>query len=95
MRRRADGALLTPTVKVPAPLEARTPNETMAARSARIDHKLSVATLVLRKLSPIDPRARLLGSAMLRRDETLLDAVLAQLQTELVGLLSEDWRPPR
>jgi hypothetical protein len=51
--------------------------ETMAERTARIDHKMAVAGLLLRNLSAIDPRARLLASAILRRDEVLVDAVLA------------------
>ncbi len=61
--------------------------ETFAERTARIDQKLSVAQLLLRRLSPVDPRARLLSSAVFRRDEVLLDAVLAKMTDEIFALL--------
>jgi hypothetical protein len=68
--------------------------ESMAERSARIEHKMSVATMVLRRLPPTDGRARLLASAILRRDEVLLDAVLSGMTEEVVGLVSERQKPP-
>jgi hypothetical protein len=60
--------------------------ETVSERTNRIDAKLSVATLLLERLSPLDSRARLLGSAILRRDEVLLDAILAEMTDEVVAL---------
>ncbi len=53
--------------------------ESVGERTMRIDRKITIATLVLERIPPADPRARLLSSAMLRRDEVLLDAVLAQI----------------
>jgi hypothetical protein len=52
-------------------------NSSVAERSERIDHKMAIATTLLRDLSPLDARARLLSSAILRRDEILLDAILS------------------
>jgi hypothetical protein len=60
--------------------------ETISERTNRIDAKLSVAALLLERLSPLDARARLLGSAILRRDEVLLDAILAEMTEEVVAL---------
>ena len=64
-----------------------TARETMAERTARIENKMALATLVLRKLSPLDARARVLASALLRRDEILIDAVLARMEDEIVRLV--------
>jgi len=73
------------SVRPRAPRDERPP-ESIAERTARIDDKIALATLVLPRLSPADARARLLHSAVLRRDEVLLDAVLAQLTDEIVTL---------
>ena len=62
--------------------------DTVAGRTTRIDQKMTRATLVLERLAPMDSRARLLGSAILRRDEVLLDAVLAEMTDELISLSS-------
>jgi hypothetical protein len=67
--------------------------ETVSERTNRIDAKLSVATLLLERLSPLDSRARLLGSAILRRDEVLLDAILAEMTDDVVALAAS--RRPR
>ena len=65
----------------------RTPaRESVSERTARIDSKLSIATLLLERLSPLDARARLLSSAILRRDEVLIDAVLAEMTDAVVAL---------
>ncbi|HVU00857.1 MAG TPA: hypothetical protein VHE30_03865 [Polyangiaceae bacterium] len=64
----------------------------MGERSARIEQKVARATLVLSRLSPTDGRARLLGSAVLRKDETLLDAVLGQMTDELIAATSKRGR---
>jgi len=45
----------------------------------RLESKLSEAATRLAKLEPQDARARLLHIAMLRKDEALLDGVLAEL----------------
>ncbi len=79
---------------VRAPVSSRTEvapatPETMGERTARIEQKVARATLLLQRLSPIDGRARLLGSAVLRRDEVLLDAVLGQMTDELLALSSD------
>ena len=60
--------------------------ESITERTARIDTKLSIAKLLLERLPPLDARARLLGSAILRRDEVLIDAVLAEMTDEVVAL---------
>jgi hypothetical protein len=62
--------------------------ETVAERTTRIEQKMTRAILVLERLAPMDGRARLLGSAILRRDEVLLDAVLAGMTDELISLSS-------
>ena len=45
----------------------------------RMDLKISAAKELLSKLEPQDARARLLHIAVLRRDESLLDGILAEL----------------
>lgn len=45
----------------------------------RLASKLAKATELLAKLEPQDARARLLHIAVLRRDEALLDGILAEL----------------
>ncbi|MEI9941805.1 MAG: hypothetical protein WDO69_31715 [Pseudomonadota bacterium] len=45
----------------------------------RLETKLAEAAALLAKLEPQDARARLLHIAMLRRDEALLDGILAEL----------------
>jgi len=69
--------------------------ETVTERTQRIDSKVAVARLLLSGLSPTDARARLLTSAMLRRDEVLLDAILAGMTEEIVALSRHPSRLPR
>lgn len=45
----------------------------------RLASKLAEAAALLARLEPQDARARLLHIAMLRRDEALLDGILAEL----------------
>jgi hypothetical protein len=45
----------------------------------RLEAKLAEANAFLVRLEPQDARARLLHIAMLRRDESLLDGILAEL----------------
>jgi len=49
----------------------------MTERNERIEQKMAIATSLLGGMSPLDARARLLSSAILRRDEVLLDAILS------------------
>ncbi|MEP7052133.1 MAG: hypothetical protein ABJB12_17345 [Pseudomonadota bacterium] len=56
----------------------------------RLATKLATAAALLAKLEPQDARARLLHIAMLRRDEALLDGVLAEL-----ALPARSTRPSR
>jgi len=49
------------------------------SREARIEQKLALAERRLRELGGQDSRARLLHAAVMRRDEGLLDAILASL----------------
>jgi len=68
--------------------------ESITERTARIEHKVVIAQLLLERLSPVDPRARLLGSAVLRRDEVLLDAILGQMK-DAIAALSQPKSGPR
>jgi hypothetical protein len=45
-------------------------------RSRRVDQKIVSARQLLATLAPDDRRARLFHAAIVRRDETLLDALL-------------------
>ncbi len=49
------------------------------SRDDRIEQKVRVATALMRDLPPTDTRVRLLNIAIMRRDESLLDGVLAEL----------------
>ena|SRR5689334_10811791 len=60
------------------PPAAPAPVSTGAARG-RLDAKLKLAREVLAKLPATDDRGRLLHVAIMRRDEALLDGVLAAL----------------
>lgn len=50
-------------------------------RMGRIDLKVRMAEVLLQDLPPTEPKARLLRVAIVRRDETLIDAILAELAT--------------
>ncbi len=50
-------------------------------RLGRIDLKVRIAQVLLEDLPPGEPQARLLRVAIVRRDETLIDAILAELAT--------------
>lgn len=68
------------------------PPETIAQRTARIDHKMAIATTLLREMSPLDARARLLSSAILRRDEVLLDAILSGMAEQALEVAADKSR---
>jgi hypothetical protein len=51
----------------------------------RIEHKVRLATALMRDLPMSDARVRLLHIAIMRRDESLLDGVLAELNKTTLG----------
>ena len=69
-----------------ASLSTRTQSRARTAvgsRDERIEQKLRVATALMRDVPPTDTRMRLLNIAIMRRDESLLDGVLAELNKPL------------
>jgi hypothetical protein len=60
----------------PTPVRKSDPNLSL---DQRLVGKLAEAAAMLARLEPQDARARLLHIAMLRRDEALLDGILAEL----------------
>jgi hypothetical protein len=60
------------------PLPARKSDPNLSL-DQRLVSKLAEAAAMLARLEPQDARARLLHIAMLRRDEALLDGILAEL----------------
>ena len=59
--------------------------DTLVRRQTRLEHKMSRALVLVGNLPFDDRRALLLRSALLRRDELLLDAVLADLGADAGG----------
>jgi hypothetical protein len=51
----------------------------LAGRSGRVEQKVRLAWLLLAELPPADATTRLLRTAVVRRDEVLLDQLLAVL----------------
>jgi hypothetical protein len=65
-----------------APLSKRTASSQRPAEGsldARLERKMRLASELVRNLPTTDSRVRLLYVAIMRRDETLLDGVLAEL----------------
>ena len=65
-----------------APHTKRSHSSTRPARGSlddRLEKKMLLAGELLRKLPSTDPRVRLIYAAVMRRDETLLDGVIAEL----------------
>jgi hypothetical protein len=60
--------------------ERSEPPPSEVARCLRVEQKVRVAQLVLDALPGGAARARLLRTAIVRRDEVLIDAVLGQLR---------------
>lgn len=60
----------------PAPGHKSDPNFSL---DQRLEKKLALAQALLARLEPNDARSRLLHIALLRRDESLLDGILAEL----------------
>lgn len=65
--------------RVPTPQPASRKSDPNLSLDQRLESKLTEAASLLAKLEPQDARARLLHIAMLRRDEALLDGILAEL----------------
>jgi hypothetical protein len=61
------------------PASPSAPPTSASATRVRLEAKLKTARALLEKLSAADDRARLLHIAIVRRDESLLDGVLASL----------------
>jgi len=76
-QRRTDGDPTDPGAEV-SPRSVPRTDETVGERTARLERKMALAMAALKDLPPTAARARLLASALLRRDEVLLDAVLAE-----------------
>jgi hypothetical protein len=66
-----------------APSENHETESVVIRRSRRIDRKITVAREMLATLPRDDRRARLVYAAIVRRDETLLDALLGADPTTL------------
>ena len=72
----------------PAPLKRSHSSTRPAAPGsldARIEHKVRLATALMRDLPISDARVRLVHIAIMRRDESLLDGVLAELNKPTHG----------
>jgi hypothetical protein len=65
--------------RVPTPPLASRKSDPNLSLDQRLESKLAEAASLLARLEPQDARARLLHIAMLRRDEALLDGILAEL----------------
>jgi len=61
------------------PANSSPPTSSAGATRSRLEAKLKAGRALLAKLSAADDRARLLHVAIVRRDEALLDGVLASL----------------
>ena len=65
--------------RTPTPAFATRKSDPNLSLDQRLVSKLAEAAALLARLEPQDARARLLHIAMLRRDEALLDGILAEL----------------
>ena len=71
-----------------APVSKRSPSSPRPAEGsldARLERKMRLASELVRDLPMSDSRVRLLYVAIMRRDETLLDGVLAELNKPASG----------
>ncbi|HET7541406.1 MAG TPA: hypothetical protein VFK05_16130 [Polyangiaceae bacterium] len=71
--------------RTPASPPVNRRSEPDLALDQRLEGKLAEAAALLAKLEPQDARARLLHIAMLRRDQPLLDGILAELASPSRG----------
>lgn len=72
----------SPELRAPAPSSRRAHSSTRPAVGSlddRLEKKMRLAGELMRHLPQTDARVRLLYVAVMRRDETLLDGVLAEL----------------
>jgi hypothetical protein len=60
-------------------------DRSLGSRDERLEHKVRLASALMRDLPSTDMRVRLLNIAIMRRDESLLDGVLAELNKPAVG----------
>lgn len=65
--------------RTPTPQPVSRKSDPNLSLDQRLESKLTEAAALLAKLEPQDARARLLHIAVLRRDEALLDGILAEL----------------
>ena len=65
--------------RAPAPRRVNREPDPELSLDQRLESKLARARALLTRLEPQDARARLLHIATLRRDEPLLDGILAEL----------------
>ena len=72
-------------VRERAPTGAPPSSGSAAAARTRLEAKLAHARALLASMPAVDDRARLLHIAVIRRDEALLDGVLASLGAQLPG----------
>ncbi len=73
-----EGSSVRERKPAPEPPRARTSDPAFSL-DERLESKLAEAAALMARLEPNDARARLLHIAMLRRDETLLDGIVAEL----------------
>jgi hypothetical protein len=81
------GSPTSERASVPVSKRARSSKRPAAPGSLddRIEGKLRIATALMRDLPSTDSRVRLLHIAIMRRDESLLDGVLAELNKPAAG----------
>lgn len=78
IRSRDDAASARPRQQSSSELRATSLDE-------RLEQKVRLASVLLRDLPATDSRVRLLNIAIMRRDESLLDGVLAELNKPAAG----------
>ena len=66
--------------------------ESITERTARIEHKVVIAQLLLERLSPLDTRTRLLGSAVLEAQGRHAQALKSRRgRARVTGLAYGSW----
>jgi hypothetical protein len=79
MRPRQESSPLAPDDAPVASTRSPSGSRSVGSRDERLEHKVRLASVLMRNLPPSDMRVRLLNIAIMRRDESLLDGVLAEL----------------
>jgi hypothetical protein len=67
------------------PRQQTSPELRASSLDERLEQKVRLASALLRNMPPTDTRVRLLNIAIMRRDESLLDGVLAELNKPATG----------